>query len=156
MAIATTLKCFLDSRGVHYELIPHAHSSTSLESARSARVPGDRVAKCVLLEDEHGYLMAVLPASHRIRLRELTEQLERNLELASEPELEQLFRDCEPGAVPPIGAAYGLPSVVDDSLLNAPDVYFEAGDHEDLVHLSGVEFLSLLAGARYGRFSRPD
>ncbi len=43
---------------------------------------------------------------------------------------------------------------MDDSLLNAPDVYFEAGDHEDLVHLSGVEFLSLLAGARHGRFSR--
>jgi Ala-tRNA(Pro) deacylase len=112
------------------------------------------VAKSVLLEDERGYLVAVLPASHRIRIRELTEQLERSLELASEPELGELFQDCEPGAVPPVGAAYGLPTVVDDSLLNAPEVYFEAGDHEDLVHLSGVEFLSLLAGARHGRFSR--
>jgi Ala-tRNA(Pro) deacylase len=154
MAIAARLKWFLDSRGAHYDLVPHPPTSTSLGAAEAAHVPGDRVAKSVLLEDERGYLVAVLPASHRIRIRELTEQLERSLELASEPELGELFRDCEPGAVPPVGAAYGLPTVVDDSLLNAPEVYFEAGDHEDLVHLSGVEFLSLLAGARHGRFSR--
>ncbi|MEN8181881.1 MAG: YbaK/EbsC family protein [Myxococcota bacterium] len=154
MSIATRLKWFLDSRGAHYELIPHSHSASMLEAAQAAQVPGERVAKSVLLEDERGYMMAVLPASHRIRIRELTEQLDRTLELATEPELEQLFRDCEVGAVPPLGAAYGLPTVVDDSLLNTPDVYFEAGDHEDLVHLSGVEFLSLLAGSRHGRFSR--
>jgi Ala-tRNA(Pro) deacylase len=154
MAIAARLKWFLDSRGAHYDLVPHPPTSTSLGAAEAAHVPGDRVAKSVLLEDERGYVVAVLPASHRIRIRELTEQLERSLELASEPELEELFRDCEPGAVPPVGAAYGLPTVVDDSLLNAPEVYFEAGDHEDLVHLSGVEFLSLLAGARHGTFSR--
>ena len=154
MSIATRLKWFLDSRGAHYELIPHAHTASMLEAARAAHVPVERVATSVLLEDERGYMMAVLPASHRIRIQELTEQLDRTLELATEPELEQLFRDCEVGAVPPLGAAYGLPTVVDDSLLNTPDVYFEAGDHEDLVHLSGVEFLSLLAGSRHGRFSR--
>ena len=33
--------------------------------------------------------------------------------------------DCEPGAVPPLGAAYGLDVVVDDSLTDHSDVYFE-------------------------------
>ena len=153
MAIATRLKWFLDSRGTHYDLVPHPHTSTSLEAAEAAHVPVDRVAKCVLLEDERGYLMAVLPASHRIRIRELTEQMERSLELASEPELEQLFADCELGAVPPVGAAYGLPTVVDDSLLCAPEVYFEAGDHEDVVRMGGQEFLSLMTGSIHANFS---
>jgi Ala-tRNA(Pro) deacylase len=139
---------------VNYEIVPHAHSGTSLGAARAARVPGERLAKSVLLEDERGYLMAVLPASRRISLRDLEEQLERRLELASEAELSQLFRDCEVGALPPVGAAYGIPTVVDDSLMNAPDVWFEAGDHEDLVHMRGREFLSLFMGARHGRFSR--
>ena len=89
-----------------------------------------------------------------LRLRDLEEQLERHLELASEAELSQLFRDCEVGALPPVGAAFGIPTVVDDSLMNAPDVWFEAGDHEDLVHMRGIEFLSLFTGARHGRFSR--
>jgi Ala-tRNA(Pro) deacylase len=154
MTISARLKWYLDSHGVKYEVVPHPPSRSSLESARAARVPGERLAKSVLLEDERGYVMAVLPASRRISLRDLEEQLERHLELASESELSELFRDCEVGAVPPVGAAFGIPTVVDDSLMNAPDVYFEAGDHEDLVHMRGLEFLTLFTGARHGRFSR--
>jgi Ala-tRNA(Pro) deacylase len=154
MTISARLKWYLDSHGVKYEIVPHAHTGTSLGAAQAAHVPGERLAKSVLLEDERGYLMAVLPASRRISLHDLEEQLERHLELASEAELSQLFRDCEVGALPPVGAAYGIPTVVDDSLMNAPDVWFEAGDHEDLVHMRGREFLSLFMGARRGRFSR--
>ena len=66
MTIARRVRWFLESRNVEYELLPHGHSSTSLESARAAHVPAERVAKCVLLEDEMGYLMAILPASCRI------------------------------------------------------------------------------------------
>jgi len=154
MTISARLKWYLDSHGVKYELVPHSHTGTSLGAAQAAHVPGERLAKSVLLEDERGYLMAVLPASRRISLRDLEEQLERHLELASEAELSQLFLDCDIGALPPVGAAFGIPTVVDDSLMNAPDVWFEAGDHEDLVHMRGIEFLSLLTGARHGRFSR--
>lgn len=154
MAIARRLQWYLDAKGVRYDVLPHPHSSSSLETARHAHVPPDNLAKAVLLEDERGYVMAVLPASRRISLPDLEEQLERHLELASEDELSQLFRDCEVGAVPPVGSAYGIPTVVDDSLMNAPDVYFEAGDHEDLVHVRGLEFLTLMMGARHGRFSR--
>ena len=66
---------------------------------------------------------------------------------------ERPFRDCAVGAVPPLGAAYNIPTVVEDSLLSAPEVWFEAGDHEDLVHVRGAAFLSLLAGARHGSFA---
>ncbi len=33
------------------------------------------------------------------------------------------------------------------------DVYFEAGDHDDVVHMSGEAFLDLLSGSLHGRFS---
>jgi Ala-tRNA(Pro) deacylase len=154
MTLSARLKWYLDSHGVGYRIVPPAHTTSSVESAKAAHVPRERLAKSVLLEDERGYVMVVLPASRRISLRDLDEQLERHLELASEAELSQLFRDCELGAVPPVGAAFGIPTVVDDSLLNAPDVWFEAGDHEDLVHMRGFEFLTLFTGARHGRFSR--
>ena len=103
-----------------------------------------------MLEDERGYVMAILPASQRIALPRLNHTLRRTLELASEAEIARLFADCEIGAVPPLGAPYGIPTVIDDSLLNLPEVYFEAGDHEDLVHMRGAAFLTLLAGSRHG------
>ena len=154
MAIAPRLKWYLDAHGVEYELIPHSHTSSSLETARQAHLPADRLAKPVLLEDELGYVMAILPASHRIDLRRLGEQLHRDLELATEPEFPPLFGDCEPGAIPPVGSAYHIPTVYDDTLAELTDVWFEAGDHEDVVHLRGRDFLRLLDGSLHGRFSQ--
>ena len=84
MAIAKRLKWFLDAHQVEYELVHHAHSSSSMESARAAHVPGGRVAKCVLLEDERGYVMAIIPASCRLEMAELDRALGRHLELATE------------------------------------------------------------------------
>ena len=156
MAIAARLKWYLDANGVEYEVIPHPHTSSSHETAAAAHVPEDRLAKSVVLEDAEGYVLAVLPASRRVSIGELREQLNRAVELASEGDLAELFDDCETGAIPPLGAAYGIPSVVDDALLEASEIYFEAGDHEDLVHMRGEEFLGLLSSARHGRFSRPD
>jgi Ala-tRNA(Pro) deacylase len=157
MGMAMRLRSFLESQGVRYEVLPHPHTSTSLETARAAHVPGDRIAKSVVLEDAKGYMMAILPASRRVSLAALERQLHRKLTLASEKELGQLFEDCEVGAIPPVADAYGLPAVIDDRLWNLSDVYFEAGDHEDLIHLSGQAFQDIQTHAHHGSFScEPD
>jgi Ala-tRNA(Pro) deacylase len=153
MAIARRLRWYLDATGVAYDVLSHAHSRSSLETARQAGVPADRLAKAVLLEDERGYVMAVVPASHRVDLARLNEQLHRELELARERELADLFHDCEQGALPALGTPYRVPTVYDEVLEAASDVYLEAGDHEDVVRLRGGDFLRLLEGSRHGRFS---
>ena len=73
--------------------------------------------------------------------------------MASEEQIETLFLDCEPGAVPALGAAYGLKVIVDDSLANEPEIYLEGGDHASLAHISGSTFQKLLADARPARFT---
>jgi Ala-tRNA(Pro) deacylase len=154
MAIARRLQWYLDAKGVRYDVLPHPHSSSSLETARQAHVPPDNLAKAVLLEDERGYVMAIVPASHRIDLARLNQQLHRELELAREREIVELFHDCDRGALPALGSPYRVPTVYDDALESAPEVYFEAGDHEDVVHLQGGDFLRLLEGSLHGRFSQ--
>ena len=153
MAMATRVKWFLDRHGVEYEVLPHPHTETSGEAAAVAHVPQERVAKTVLLEDERGYVMAVLPASERIELSKLNHALQRELELASEEELPGLFRDCALGALPPLGKAYNIPTIVEDSLLSAPEVWFEAGDHEQMIHMNRRDCGRLLGDAIHTRFS---
>jgi len=144
MAIAATVSNYLVAQGVEYDVLTHPHSATSGESAQAAHVPGSRLAKSVILEDEQGYLMVVLPSSRQVNLQELHRQLNRNLVLATENELGGLFSDCEIGALPPIGTAYGVETVVDDAIAEQPDIFFEAGDHEQLIHVSAETFQSLL------------
>jgi Ala-tRNA(Pro) deacylase len=99
--------------------------------------------------------MAVLPASHRLDVDAIEEQLGRSLAIAREDGLAGVFRDCEPGAMPPLGKVYGVEAVVDEDLLRADDVYFEAGDHLALVHVSGLDFLKLMGDAPLASISRP-
>lgn len=153
MAIALTLERYLDAKNVKYDVIPHAPTNSSLETAAACHIPGDRLAKGVLLRDEVGYALAVLPASHHIRLSELRRQFGEDVNLASEREIEDLFEDCVRGAIPAVGECYGLDMVVDDSIEEQPEVFFEGGDHATLVHMSHAQFADLTATARHGRFS---
>jgi len=154
VAIANRLRWYLDHQGFDYQVMPHPHTHTSWETARAAGIPANAVAKAVLLEDERGYVVAIVPGSRRVDLAALRGHLRRELELASEAALEALFPDCERGAVPPVTAPYRVPTVYDDSLRGLLEVYFEAGDHEDVVHMRGRDFLAMLSGSPHGRFSR--
>lgn len=155
MSIANTVKWYLESEQLSYEILQHPHTSSSAETADAAYIWDDQLAKSVLLEDEAGYVMAVLPASHRVDLKKLREQLHRPLELASESEIGEIFVDCEVGAIPPLGRAYGIPMIYDDELARLSNVYFEAGDHEDLVYMGGSEFMQLLGDAPHSKFASP-
>jgi len=154
MTVATTLREYLNRWGVEYEVVPHMHTNSSLETAEAAHVSGDKLAKCVMTEDYRGYLMVVVPASHEVEFSLLDEQLDRRLELATEEELADIFDDCELGAIPPLGEAYGVDVAVDRRLAECDDVYFEAGDHAELLHLRGEDFRDLMAGAEHGNYSR--
>lgn len=155
MSIANRVENYLIEHDVPYEVVAHPHASSSLETAELSHVPGGRIAKTVVLEDDQGYLMAVVPASCRVDLGELHRQMNRNLGLATEPELSTLFSDCELGAIPPVGMAYGIETVVDDSLAEQSEIYFEAGDHECLVRVTGEGFESMMGEVQHGYFSRP-
>ncbi|HYA44691.1 MAG TPA: YbaK/EbsC family protein [Acidimicrobiales bacterium] len=153
MGIAITLAEYLVGRGVAYDLVPHPHTETASASAAASRVAAHSLAKAVVLKGGEGFLVAVLPASRHIQFEELRRLLGRDVDMASEEQVETLFLDCDPGAVPALGAAYGLSVVMDDSLAQEPDVYFEGGDHAHLVHVSGTSFQKLMADARHGQFT---
>lgn len=158
MSIPLTVRSYLAENQIRFDLIEHRHSSSSLNTAGEAQILPARLAKAVLLEDErepHRFLMAVVPATHRVEMARLSRQVGRPVHLATERDAAALFTDCEAGAIPAIGPAYGVQTIVDDSLMEQPDLYFEAGDHEHLVHLDTKELFWLLGECEHGEFSQP-
>ena len=153
MAIAMTVQQYLADHGIEYETVAHPHTESSMETAESSHLTSHRIAKGVVLKTEDGYLLAVLPASHHVQLGELKAWLNQSLGLATEEEIQTLFADCELGAVPAVGAAYGLNVVMDDALAEEPDVYFEGGDHATLVHLTAENFRKVLGDVPRAQFS---
>ncbi|GAU82283.1 aminoacyl-tRNA deacylase [Bosea sp. BIWAKO-01] len=156
MTIAKKLQAYIDGEGIAYDTVAHHRTATSSQSAQAAHVPGSRMAKSVVVHHEAGYVLAVVPSTHRIELSTLQDVIHRRLGLASEDEVSSLFVDCDLGAVPPIGSAYDVPVILDESLHDARDVYFEGGDHKTLVRVSGPDFRNLMKDARVARFSHPS
>ena len=76
--------------------------------------------------------------------------------LAEEKDAAGYFPDCDPGAIPPLGPAYGMETLLDEALVSLAHVFFESGDHRTLIKVSGGDFLDLLSGVRRGHFSHED
>lgn len=155
MATATTVARYLGLQRLPYEVIPHKRTSGSLRSARAAAIPPRQLVKGVLLEVEGQYMLAVLPSARHLHLGELRRQLDRDLAMATEHEVTMVFRDCDPGAVPALGLAYGVETIWDESLGYLDDLYFEAGDHEHLVHMRTRDYMELMRCCAHGSFSEP-
>ena len=153
MTVTKRLRQFLDTEGVAYDVVTHPRTATTSETAHAAHISGECMAKSVVIHHELGYLLVVVPSTHRIELNALQEFMDTRLGLATEKEIADLFDDCDLGAVPPVGAAYGLDVVLDESLAKLPDVYFEGGDHRSLVHVTGDAFRTLMKDARRGNLS---
>lgn len=148
MPIAARLQTWLEQHQAEYATLTHNYTPSSARTAEAAHIPGGKIAKAVVLKkSDETYLLMVLPADHRVHLGRLHQLLHTEVCLATEEELANLFPDCAAGAVPAIGLAYGLRTLVESSLFDQPIVYIESGDHQTLVQLSHHQFTRLLMNA---------
>lgn len=156
MAVAERLRSYLERQAVLFEPIEHARTFEMARAAHAAHVSGRNVAKGVMVRQEDQYVLAVLPASERLDMTRLGRLLGKSAALASEAEAARRFPDCEFGAIPAAGGAYGLEMIVDDDLLEVDEIYFEGGDHQTLVSVNSAGWRRLVGDVRHGHFSADD
>lgn len=153
MMMSDIVKTYLDDRGIDYQLSSHPITATSRQTAAAAHIKPHQVAKAVLMRRGTEYLMVVVPADSLVNTRSIDREMGTHYELAPTSNVESMLEDCSPGAIPPLGRAYGVETLVDDTLDSLTDVYFEAGDHKHLIHVSGIDFHRLLSDCRHGHYS---
>ena len=139
------LKAFLDREKIKYVTITHSPAYSAQDTAASAHIPGKELAKTVILKIDGKMAMAVLPASHWVDFDLLKQATEANdVELANEQEFEDMFPDCEIGAMPPFGNLYGMDVYLSSSLADDEEIAFNAGSHTELIRLRYMDFESLV------------
>lgn len=154
------IRDYLMSRRVHFVRLLHQPAASATRRAQCLHVPGRHVAKAVLVRSGQDYVLAVLPATHRIDLDRLGQCLHAaDLRIAGEEEIERVFVDCERGAIPPFGRAYGLKTIVDASLAGASEIIIEGNlrhegmrlryrDYEEIEHPIRARFAFTNGSAR--------
>jgi Ala-tRNA(Pro) deacylase len=144
MPLSEGLKKFLDSHQAKYAMSSHHAAFTAREVAAVEHLPAREVAKVVVLYGDSRYHMIVVPANRLVDFQEVRHALGlAQARLATEEELAKLFPDCELGAMPPIGALYGLPVYLDSALLDEKMIAFNAGNHRDVIHMQTDDYRAL-------------
>ena len=136
---------YLSDHGVQFETHDHAPAYTAQEVAAIEHVSGKMMAKAVLVRDDAGYLMCVLPASHKLDLTKVADLRKSNqIRLADENELAEMFPDAEVGAEPPFGNLYDMPMLVDSHLADRDEIVFQAGSHRQTIRMAYDDYASLV------------
>jgi Ala-tRNA(Pro) deacylase len=140
-----TLIDFLDDKHVKYVTIRHSIAYTAQQVAQSAHIPGNELAKTVIVKLDGRMAMAVLRGPDKVDLDLLRAAAgATTAELASEVEFQGRFPKVELGAMPPFGNLYDMPVYVEVSLAEDDKIAFNAGSHSELIKLAYNDFSRLV------------
>ena len=140
------LKKFLDDNQVRYVSIAHSIAYTAQEVAQSAHIPGEQMAKTVIVELDGQLAMAVLRAPDKVDIDLLRAVAHAGrAELASEDAFQSRFPSVEVGAMPPFGNLYEMQVFVDEPLTRNERIAFNAGSHSELMQLAYADFERLVS-----------
>ncbi len=156
MAIAYTIKQYLDNNRIVYTVLDLPEITSLAQAAIATGIPPRSLAQTVLLKDQIGLVMAVIPVTHELDTDSLCKILHRKLEPAQDMQITAIFRDCKPGFIPPLGEAYGVRAIIDDSLIQSGDICFTSGSPAHLVKVTSKSFHIMQRNAWLGgSFARP-
>ncbi len=136
----------LEANRIDYRVYPHGQTFDAQHLAADLRVPGDNVAKTVLVRANGGfkYFVYVLPASKRIDLKRLSKALGgAEVHLATELEIADRCPECEFGVLPPFGSQFGMTTLVEESLSKHQDIFFEGDTHDEAIRMNYDDFVRL-------------
>lgn len=150
MAIAENLKRYLDARHAAFELEQTAPFHSAQEAAALLAVSPREVVQAVPMRDQFGLVLAVIASDRQVNYEKMSRLFGRALAPATSAEVAAAFRDCQGNVLPPIGEAYGVRTILDDSLADGNVIYFSAGDGETLVKVNSHLFFHLQQNARLG------
>jgi Ala-tRNA(Pro) deacylase len=137
---------FLAEKHCKFECMPHQPAFTSERMAHELHLPGQEVAKTVLLRANGGYryVVAVLPSSKKLDLARASRLLGgTGLQLAEKHEITEHCPDCEFGILPPFGSRYAMQTIADSSLAENEEIVFEGNTHQEAVRMKFDEFRRL-------------
>lgn len=143
--VARKLEQLLDQKNINYQKIKHQPAYTAQEIAAYAHVSGKELLKTVIVKIDGKLAMVVEPSNIKVDLNALKEFVgAKKVELAGEKEFESKFPECELGAMPPTGDLYNMEVYADSSIKEDKKIAFNAGDHSELITMSGEDFIKLV------------
>ena len=139
------LREFLDKKHIEYITITHSAAFTAQGIAALTHIPGQELAKTVIVNIDDALAMVVLPASLHVDLNLLREVTgAKSVTISPEKDFEHCFPGCEVGAMPPFGNLYDMTVYADEALTVDKQIAFNAGSHYELIKMSYKDYAKIV------------
>jgi len=149
--LSERLSNFLASKAVPFEQIAIKPAENLEAAVMASGRPRHDVIRASVLIDMNGAVMVVHRFESTLNLDAIARFTGRRLQPLTAKQTSQLFADCLPGFVPPIGNAWDLPVLLDEDVALAGEVVFSGGSNSSMLMMEGRSFRLALVGARTGR-----
>jgi Ala-tRNA(Pro) deacylase len=133
---------WLAEQHVRHVVHSHERTFTAPATARAEGVDPGSFEKVVWVRTaEGGDALIVVDAQAHVDLHKARQVLGAGrVTLVPEHEIERLAPECEAGAMPAVGALFGLPTYADQAVRDRAEVSFNAGSHEVAVRVDRVDW----------------
>ena len=133
----------LEEKKLDYKVLKHEPAPTSEDSARVRNCSLDSGVKALVIKAENKFLICAISASKRLSHKKLQSLLQKKKSrFATAEELFELT-ELKPGAVPPFGLIFNLPTLVDNSVKEQEIINFNAGDLCVSISMQSKDYLTL-------------
>lgn len=141
--VFTTISNYLKSEGVEFKTYEHKPVFTSEEAAEVRGVSLESGAKALVLKTEKGPIMAVVSGVNKLDLNALKKTYGlKDVSMADRDMLKQVT-GLEPGAVPPFGSLFKIPTYVDKNLAQLESINFNAGSNTKSIGMKTEDYLKI-------------
>lgn len=139
----------LEETHTAYEKFEHEPVFTSEEAAAVRGVSMSQAAKALLFKTkENNFVLVVLPGDKRADSRKLKDHLHtKSLRFATPKEVEAQM-GCKIGSCYPLGVIAGLRTLVDESLGQNVEIFFNPGRHDVSIKMKYDGYIGLAQAER--------
>ena len=136
------LEKLLKLQKLPFSVARHKPVYTSEDAAAVRGVPLSSGAKALICKGEDQFVMFVIPADRKLDSKQVRRLCRwRKLRFANRDEVLTLT-GLTPGAIPPFGSLFGLPTFCDQKLGENTTINFNAGDHTISVSMKYADYFA--------------
>ncbi|MDP2930048.1 MAG: YbaK/EbsC family protein [bacterium] len=138
------IKKLLDDNGITYQLFEHEPVFTSEQAARIRDTNIYQGAKAMIFSADGLPILIVVPGNRRVDTKTFKQLYKiEDLRLLSADEVKKLT-GLEVGAIPPFGNVMGLPTYLDQGIVENESIVFSAGAHTKSIQMKVKDFITLV------------
>ena len=147
MPVPNSVKQLLETQNVCYNISPPQVDGTLDHLRHEQYLRNAGAVKSLILQDEQGKVQVLIPANCLLDLNAVNQQLQRELRAMPNEELRQFFDKHQFQSMPALPKLTGLPTLVDQRLLQPEALLLDAGIADQLLELKQADFQQILADA---------